>query len=110
MIYAKNIIKLINIIYWVIKIYNYLNYNDSYFYNPRSSGFNPRGNNNYDDRGGILLPFLAGVLVTTPFIFLNKNNNQQQYPIYQTPYYPQPYQQQYPQNIYSYPMMPYRPY
>ena len=32
--------------------------------------------------GGLLLPFLAGVAVTTPFVFLAKNNQ---------PYYPPPY-------------------
>ena len=35
--------------------------------------------------GGLLLPFLAGVAVTTPFVFFAKN--QQPYP----PYYPPPY-------------------
>lgn len=41
--------------------------------------------------GGLLLPFLAGVAVTTPFVFLAKN--QQQYPYYPVPppYYPMPY-------------------
>ena len=48
--------------------------------------------------GGLLLPFLAGVAVTTPFVFFAKN--QQPYPpyppaygpIYPPPYmYPQPY-------------------
>lgn len=42
--------------------------------------------------GGLLLPFLAGVAVTTPFVFLNK---QQPYPYYPAPppppYYPMPY-------------------
>ena len=33
--------------------------------------------------GGLLLPFLAGVAVTTPFVFFAKNQQQ--------PYYPQPY-------------------
>ncbi len=56
-----------------------------------------RGGNSYDDRGP-LLPFLAGVLVTTPFIFLNKNNQQAYYPQYQPYYpYPQPYPYPYPQ-------------
>lgn len=45
--------------------------------------------------GGLLLPFLAGVAVTTPFVFFAKN--QQPYPpyypppYYPTPYYPAPY-------------------
>lgn len=57
----------------------------------------PRGYQN-DRFDGPILPFLAGVLVTTPFIFLNKNQPQVQ------PYYPpQPY---IPYN----PYMPYRPY
>ena len=43
---------------------------------------------------GALLPFLAGVAVTTPFVFFAKN--QQPYP----PYYPPPYM--YPQP-YMYP-------
>ena len=35
-----------------------------------------RGNNNLvTDERGALLPFLAGVLVTTPFVFLAKNSN-----------------------------------
>ena len=40
--------------------------------------------------GGLLLPFLAGVAVTTPFVFLAKNNQ---------PYYPQPYPVYYPYSI-----------
>ena len=48
-----------------------------------------------------LLPFLAGVLVTTPFIILNKNQNQQYVPVYPPyqpyqPYYPPYYPPQYP--------------
>ncbi len=43
------------------------------------------------DERSPLLPFLAGVLVTTPFIFAAKNNNQQ--PIY---YPPQQYPTYYP--------------
>ena len=56
----------------------------------------------YNDRFGPLLPFLAGVAVTSPFIFLAKNNQPQQfYPAY-PPYY---------QPIMPYPYMPiYRPY
>ena len=41
---------------------------------------------------GLLLPFLAGVAVTTPFVFFAKN--QQQYPPYAPyygPIYPPPY-------------------
>ena len=51
---------------------------------------------------GPLLPFLAGVAVTSPFIFFAKNSQPQPiYPVY-PPYYPTPY---------PYPMMPiYRPY
>ena len=41
---------------------------------------------------GPLLPFLAGVAVTTPFIFFaknsNQNNQQNPYPAYYPPYYP----------------------
>lgn len=59
---------------------------------------NIRGNS-IDDRGA-LLPFLAGVLVTTPFVFLNKNNNSTQpqpyYMPYQQPYAYQPYYMPYP--------------
>lgn len=59
-----------------------------------------------NDNRSPLLPFLAGVLVTTPFIFLNKQN-QQPYPVY--PVYP-PYQQ-YPQyQPYSMPYPNYQPY
>ena len=57
----------------------------------------PRGNNNNDYRFGPILPFLAGVLVTTPFIFLSKNNQ---------PYY-NPYPPQYP--MYPPQYMPYPP-
>lgn len=41
--------------------------------------------------GGLLLPFLAGVAVTTPFVFFAKN--QPQYPYYPPPqpFYPPPY-------------------
>ena len=46
--------------------------------------------------GGLLLPFLAGVAVTTPFVFLAKN--QPQYP----PYPPYPYYQPMP-GPYMYP-------
>ena len=44
--------------------------------------------------GGLLLPFLAGVAVTTPFVFLAKNNQPyypQPYPYYPQPYYPPVY-------------------
>ena len=47
--------------------------------------------------GGLLLPFLAGVAVTTPFVFFAKNQNQYPppppyYPPYYPPYmYPRPY-------------------
>ncbi len=65
--------------------------------------------NVFDERGA-LLPFLAGVLVTTPFIFFAKNNNQQPYPPPYPPYPPQApvyypmYQQQpYPPYPYGYP-------
>lgn len=59
------------------------------------------GGGSYDERSP-LLPFLAGVLVTTPFLFLNnnKNNYSQPYPVYPQPYppmYPQPYPPMYPQ-------------
>ena len=59
-----------------------------------------RAKQEQDYRFGPLLPFLAGVLVTTPFIFLSKNNHPYYnnyppqatpYPIYQAPY-PYPYQ------------------
>jgi hypothetical protein len=44
-----------------------------------------------DERfGGLLLPFLAGVAVTTPFVFFAKNQNQYP-PMYPPPYYPMPY-------------------
>lgn len=63
-----------------------MNHNSNFYY---------RG---YNDRNP-LLPFLAGVLVTTPFIFLNKNQNQSipYYPPYPLPYYqPITYPPQYP--------------
>ncbi len=70
-------------------MYNYYIPNYKYLY--RS------GNHEQEDRG-VLLPFLAGVLVTTPFVFLAKNQNQQMpyyppqapiyYPMYQNPYIP----------------------
>ena len=45
--------------------------------------------------GGLLLPFLAGVAVTTPFVFFAKNQNQYPpyppYPPMYPPYYPAPY-------------------
>ena len=42
--------------------------------------------------GGLLLPFLAGVAVTTPFVFFAKNqNNYPPYPPMYPPYYPMPY-------------------
>ena len=41
---------------------------------------------------GALLPFLAGVAVTTPFIFFAKNQNQ---PYYYPPYPPTSYYQPY---------------
>ena len=45
--------------------------------------------------GGLLLPFLAGVAVTTPFVFFAKN--QQPYPpYYPPPYYPSYYPPPYP--------------
>lgn len=46
-----------------------------------------------DERfGGLLLPFLAGVAVTTPFVFLAKNQNPYPpAPYYPMPYYPMPY-------------------
>lgn len=58
---------------------------------------------NYYDERGLLLPFLAGVVVASPFAFLagkNNPNNQQQYmyPPQAPVYYPM-YQQQ--------PFMPY---
>lgn len=56
-----------------------------YYYYPRSY---------QDARFGPLLPFLAGVLVTTPFIFLNKNNQPNyvyQQPMMYQPYMPYPY-------------------
>ena len=57
-----------------------------YKLNPNFNYFGYRNQNN--DRNP-LLPFLAGVLVTTPFIFLNKNQQQPYYPPY--PYYPPVY-------------------
>ncbi|MGM9971765.1 MAG: hypothetical protein ACI35W_05095 [Anaeroplasmataceae bacterium] len=57
--------------------------------------------NNENERG-ILLPFLAGVLVTTPFVFLAKNQNQQM------PYYPPQAPVYYPMYQNPYPYMPYR--
>lgn len=66
--------------------YNYIPWNTF----PYNNKINIRGSNNSDDRGA-LLPFLAGVLVTTPFVFQNKNNNNS---TYQQPYY-MPYQQPY---------------
>ena len=42
--------------------------------------------------GGLLLPFLAGVAVTTPFVFFAKNQQQYPpYPPYYGPMYPPPY-------------------
>ena len=48
-----------------------------------------------------LLPFLAGVAVTTPFIFIARNQN--------VPYYPYPPYPPYTPTPY-YPPYPYRPY
>ena len=50
--------------------------------------------------GGLLLPFLAGVAVTTPFVFLAKNN--QPYPYYPAPFYPAPYMYPRPPIFYGY--------
>ena len=79
----------------MIKIYNFSSYPCSNWYLRNSNTL--RGGNRYDERGP-LLPFLAGVLVTTPFIFLNKNNQQSYYPQYQPyqPYYPYPQPVSYP--------------
>lgn len=55
---------------------------------------------------GPLLPFLAGVLVTTPFIFLNNNKNNS----YQAPPYPYPYPYPVPTPYYPSYAMPYTPY
>ena len=69
-----------------VMIYNNYIPNQGYMYRYR--------NDNLENRGA-LLPFLAGVLVTTPFVFLAKNQNQMQYyppqapiyyPMYQNPY------------------------
>lgn len=81
----------------------YHNYNFQRFY-PQTGNrvILPRGQYNQDR--GLLLPFLAGVLVTTPFIFLNKNQNQQ--PVgYYPPYYPS-----YPYPQYQVPVSPYPQY
>lgn len=63
---------------------------------------------NADERGA-LLPFLAGVLVASPFIFLNKNNQNPSYayagPMYGYPPY-NPYPVQYPYQPYA-PQNPY---
>ena len=59
----------------------------------------PRGGDN-ERFVGALLPFLAGVAVTTPFIFINRNQNVPYYPYPPMPYPPMPY----------YPPYPYRPY
>lgn len=73
-------------LYWVIKIYNYMNYPcKGYFIKENTRG-------DYQIDRGPLLPFLAGVLVTTPFIFLNKNNQTPQYYPQYMPYYPYPQQ------------------
>lgn len=75
-----------------------MNYNYTRLSCPRNTG-GPQ-----DERFvGALLPFLAGVAVTTPFIFIAKNQNQPYYPYPPMPYQPMPYPP-YP------PMYPYRPY
>ena len=53
-------------------------------------------NYNNERFGGLLLPFLAGVAVTSPLVFFAKN--QQQYPYYPPPIpmYPTPYYQPMP--------------
>lgn len=66
----------------------------------------PRGINN-ERMAGPLLPFLAGVLVTTPFIYFAKDKNQPNTPIYQNPYYQAPPYPYYPQQIPYYPQQPY---
>lgn len=49
-------------------------------------------NQNNQRFGGLLLPFLAGVAVTTPFVFFAKNQNQYPaYPPYPPPMYPPMY-------------------
>lgn len=63
----------------------------------------PRGPEN-ERFVGALLPFLAGVAVTTPFIFIAKNQNQPYYPYPSAPYPPAPYPMPY------YQPYPYRPY
>lgn len=74
-----------------LDIYEYYNNEVIYIYNE----FLPRGFDHQTDERGFLLPFLAGVLVTTPFVFLNKNQNQPNYPPYppQYPIYYPMYQQ-----------------
>ncbi len=81
------------------------------YYQPNMTTYyrgKPSHSNNDDDRGA-LLPFLAGVLVTTPFIFAAKNNNQNNYPYPPPPPPPAPtYYPMYPASPYpSYPY-PYR--
>lgn len=58
------------------------------------------------ERCGLLLPFLAGALVSAPIAYLAGNNNTpeyafppqyQQHPMYVQPYYPQYAYQQMPQ-------------
>lgn len=71
-------------------MYNYCPSNNRYLY---------RSIPNTNERG-ILLPFLAGVLVTTPFVYIAKNQNKDQ-----IPYYPQQAPIYYP--MYQYPYMPY---
>ena len=65
-----------------------------YYNYPR---YNEPINNNDERFVGALLPFLAGVAVTSPLVFFAKNQNQ--------PYYPYP-----PAPIYPVPPMPFYPY
>lgn len=63
------------------------------------------------ERCGLLLPFIAGALVSAPIAYLAGNNNTPEYsfpPQYQPyPYYVQPYQYQYPQTQQSFYQQPY---
>ncbi len=62
------------------------------------------------ERCGLLLPFIAGALVSAPIAYLAGNNNTPEYsfpPQYQPyPYYVQPYPQPYPVPQYSYQQYP----
>lgn len=60
---------------------------------------------NQERCGGLLLPFLAGALVSAPIAYLAGNNNTPEY-VFPPQYNQQPYYVSYPQ---AYQQMPYQP-